>query len=81
MAISTKKIVTTITRVDKRVEIDRHVLIEMLKQTQDIDVPKGADIYMQVPGGGDWSNMSLEVSNDQPVIITWTEMLEDVNKG
>ncbi len=34
-------------------------------------IPQDADIYIQVPGGADWSNTSLELS-EHPVQIEWT---------
>lgn len=33
-------------------------------------VPVDAEVFVRVPGGGDWSNMNLDLM-DAPVIVTW----------
>ena len=38
-----------------------------------IQVPAYAKVSFQVPGGGDWSNETLEVDEDCPICITWEE--------
>jgi hypothetical protein len=34
-------------------------------------IPKGAKIFIQVPGGGDYSNMDLDI---EEIIVTWIEI-------
>ena len=36
-------------------------------------IPASASIFIRVPGGGDWSNMDLDVDKDRPVIVRWKE--------
>jgi len=35
-------------------------------------VPEDAEIYMNVPGGGDWSHMELNTTHE-PMIVKWSE--------
>lgn len=30
-------------------------------------------VYIEVPGGGDWSNSPLDVTADRPVIVEWEQ--------
>jgi hypothetical protein len=78
--LKTKTVSIVTTRTDYQVDIDRERLIELLKR-EGVEIPKGADIYVQVPGGGDWSNMSLEIDKETPVVVKWTVVSEDVNEG
>lgn len=78
--LTTKTKTTVTVRTEVRMEINRPFLIEML-EAQGHKIPAGADIYVQVPGGGDWSNTSLEVDHENPIIVTWTEIDEKVNQG
>jgi len=34
-------------------------------------VPEDAKIYMEVPGGGDWSHCELNTTHE-PLVVTWT---------
>jgi len=35
------------------------------------NVPEDAEIYMSVPGGGDWSHMNLNTTHE-PIIVEWS---------
>jgi len=38
-------------------------------------IPKaGVSVTVRVPGGGDWSNTSLDIDDDTPIEITFTEI-------
>lgn len=37
-----------------------------------LDVPDNASVVFCVPGGGDWSNVALDVDEENPVEVTWT---------
>lgn len=37
-----------------------------------ITVPDSAEITVHIPGGGDWSNTDLDISDAHPVIVSWT---------
>lgn len=39
-------------------------------------VPDHAEIFVTVPGGGDWSGLGLGIDDDSPVTIRWTEIHE-----
>jgi len=41
-------------------------------------VPEYAEIYVDVPGGGDWSRMKLETTHE-PLIVEWSETDESVS--
>jgi hypothetical protein len=68
--VITTKVVTT--TVKKTVTLDRKAIQRLLAQVMS-GVPVDANIYIDIPGGGDWSNTSLDISSDNPVTIEWTE--------
>jgi len=35
------------------------------------NIPDRALIYFHVPGGGDWSNENIDISEDDPVHVSW----------
>lgn len=35
--------------------------------------PDNATVVVHVPGGGDWSNTDLHITEDNPVFITWVK--------
>lgn len=41
-----------------------------------LGVPQDARVVFDVPGGGDWSNTSLDVDEDNPVYVRWKEESE-----
>lgn len=47
-------------------------LLEMLIDTGKIDKRDSVKIYFQVPGGGDYSNMALDIDEHSPIILTVT---------
>jgi hypothetical protein len=62
------------TEIRKSVELSRDDILRLLSQIVS-GVPENASVTVHVPGGGDWSNMSLDLSH-APVYITWTEVEE-----
>lgn len=52
---------------------DRDKLLLMMREAGVI-IPDGASVqlYMRVPGGGDWSNTDLEVERGQPLVLIVT---------
>lgn len=74
-----KTIETKTTRVEtrKRIELTEDSLRKLIKSATGEALPVGADIFVEVPGGGDWSNTSLYISKETPVIIAWTEVVEE----
>jgi hypothetical protein len=45
-------------------------LLEMLIDTGKIDRRDSVKIYFQVPGGGDYSNMTLNIDEGSPIVLT-----------
>ena len=66
---------TTKTTKEVRIEIDEETLLEMLRER--FVLPDNAEVAMHIwiPGGGDWSNTKLEVS-ESPIIVKWTTVEE-----
>lgn len=44
-----------------------------------LGLPHDASIEFQVPGGGDWSNMSICITEDHPVTASWTHVEEETD--
>lgn len=65
---------TITTRRQIRLEIHRAHIIQMVKELGYGLIPKDARIFVDVPGGGDWSNMELNIDDDRPVVVTWSEV-------
>lgn len=74
MNIIETKTVRTLTT--KRIELTEDNLCELIRKATGDVIPDTAAIFVEVPGGGDWSNTSLDIS-DAPVIIAWTEVTEE----
>ena len=51
--------------------VGRALLLELLQQAK-VEVPPDADVYIRVPGGGDWSNQKLSL-DEHNVEVRWTE--------
>jgi hypothetical protein len=58
---------TTTVQTKHHAELDRHKLLALLRAAGH-DVPDNAGIFVQVPGGGDWSNTTLDI-DDAPIQI------------
>jgi hypothetical protein len=64
----------TTTTIRGRLEIPREVLIKALREHVDSMIPEDAMAYVQVPGGGDWSNTDLQIDGDLPLIVEFTQI-------
>ena len=66
--------VSKVVKVTKSFQIvlDKKALLEILKSVG-YTIPENADITVPVPGGGDWSNMILDIGTDSNIVIDWTE--------
>jgi hypothetical protein len=72
-AASCPRIKTKTTKEFKLV-LTKQQLIDAL-QAAGHRVPVDAHIYVNVPGGGDWSNQPLDLDEtNQPLNITWSEV-------
>jgi hypothetical protein len=73
------KATTTVQRTEKfRIELTGRDITQMLsKHPRFSGIPDHANISFHVPGGGDWSNMSVEIDDVNPIYIEWqTETTE-----
>lgn len=68
---------TTVTRVKRSVSLDQRLVIALLRNAG-IDVPANASVFVKVPGGGDWSNMALDIGIDTDIDIVWEVVDERV---
>lgn len=64
----------TITTTKHELKVTKSALIEALTSSVHLVgfIPLDADITVRVPGGGDWSNELLDITDDHPIIISWT---------
>lgn len=71
--------ISTRTRVTRSCEIrlNREDLLTAVQQVFEEhgndSIPDDAEIAFNVPGGGDWSSMSIDINDENPVVISWTE--------
>jgi hypothetical protein len=63
------------TETSKSIELGEPELRRLL-EAQGVVIPADATITVQVPGGGDYSNMSLDIDDRTPVVVAWTEVTE-----
>lgn len=40
------------------------------------DVPDRAKVFFVVPGGADWSNAKLDITDEEPLFVSFTNTLE-----
>lgn len=62
---------STVVETKHHLELDRPKLLTLLRQAG-VTVPDNAGIFVQVPGGGDYSNCTLDI-DDAPLQLHWTE--------
>lgn len=68
---------TVVTR-DHTVQLSGKDIIYLLRQelkAQGVQhqPPDDAEVEFSVPGGGDYSNCNLDIDEDQPVTVRWSE--------
>lgn len=70
----------TVTTRRLTIELSREDLLEFL-ETKGLKPPQlvNASVYFQVPSGGDWSGMDIDIDKDHPVTVTWTETEESID--
>lgn len=66
------------TRTEKTttVKLSRADILRMLPKDCMPPRARNVSIYVYVPGGGDWSNMELDIDGDTPLCIKWEETEE-----
>jgi hypothetical protein len=63
---------------EKIIYIDDDQIIQWLKDSgkfEGYDL-HSVEVFVNIPGGGDWSNMELEVDKDCPVIVKVKKVIE-----
>lgn len=72
-------IATTIkTKTETIISLNDKDLFELLNSY--LDIPSNAtdiEIYVAIPGGGDWSNMNLNIDKDNEIIIRYKTIKVD----
>ncbi len=63
---------TTVVTKTHTITLNREVIIDLLRK-EGIEVGASVEIFVSVPGGGDWSNTDLDISASCPLIVRWTE--------
>ncbi len=63
----------TSTNIDVTIKLTGEDIIKALVEAGYIDMPDSATCEFEVPGGGDYSNMSVAVDEDAKVVIRFTE--------
>jgi len=38
-----------------------------------LNIPDSATLYFSVPGGGDWSNTTINICEENPISVEWFE--------
>lgn len=51
------------------------VSAEMLKAH--LGIPPDARVFFTVPGGGDWSNIDVDISVEHPIHVIWSKTVEE----
>lgn len=60
------------TRISYELTLSADALRAVLVQTG-YKIPEGASIIFTVPGGGDWSHTTIDITEENPVSVRWTE--------
>lgn len=72
---------TVRTTVEREIHLNNEDLIlainQELKSQGAAVIPPEAEIYFSVPGGGDWSNTDIDIDDQCPIKIKWTEVTEE----
>jgi hypothetical protein len=67
----TTKITTTVTKVHN-CSLGKAEILQLLSQQLGKTIPSNATVNVRVPGGGDWSDMDLDIE-ESPVQVSWAE--------
>lgn len=70
-------IIATKTTRSHRIKITGNIILEYLK-LQIPNIPDNAEVYFEVPSGGDWSGMKVDINDDNPVVVIFHESEEHV---
>lgn len=65
--------ISVVTTRQVEIEITAEMVIDMLRNAG-LTLPDNADVCVMVPGGGDWSNMRLDIGVDAPLTVRYEEV-------
>lgn len=82
MELTASKTVKIVRTEEQSIEIDEHQLHQMI-QAAGIKIPDKAvvRIYFAVPGGGDWSNIDIDIDAKNPIRVEWRLTTEENGHG
>jgi hypothetical protein len=59
-------------------DLSREMLLKVLRESGYAGLPDDAQVFVEVPGGGDWSNTDLSIEQRTPIRVRWIEVSEEV---
>jgi hypothetical protein len=75
------KVVKRVIQEEYELKLNREALISLLANEDVTDatyVPNDAEIFVQIPGGGDYSGEPLAITERCPIILRWKVRKEEV---
>lgn len=72
----TEKVTSRVKRTST-ITLGRKELLYMLRQCVNGDIPEDVTIAFTTPGGGDWSNTSIDIDAENPVTASWIEEYQE----
>lgn len=78
-----KRSTNTVTTVNTThtVELNRADLLDILKDRFQLERSDHVSITVRVPGGGDWSNTTLSVGDDVPLVLHIARTTSDATES
>lgn len=61
----------------KSLELSREHIVALLRSIG-VNIPLGAEVNFDVPGGADWSNSTIEISRETPIVVHWDKESDDI---
>jgi hypothetical protein len=82
MMIDINQEVVIITRTIRRVRLSGKDIWALLNrelefQNDNYRINTRPEVTFHVPGGGDWSNETIPIDEDYPIIVEWTEVSQE----
>lgn len=59
-----------------RLTIDNQWILRKLREDNP-NIPTDAEITFRVPGGGDWSNMDVDIDQRNPIQVAFKEIVDE----
>jgi hypothetical protein len=82
MPMKLTKKVSVVTTERCVLKLDRDEIVRLLRHAG-VNIPDGPDICVDflVPGGGDWSNTTVDVDAEHPVTVAWSMRKSEERDG